>query len=160
MYQQLGCFLVCRTWSLHTYIRRLEGVERAQRRVTPEAPEASAAARRGHAINVIEAKGGGPEQEQSVFLFFLSSCRRDDISPRNDRTVARSAVAAMDFRETEISKMTEGVWATALISETRVATVSSTRNFAKLTSSRDKARARAPFLACRCFSDKWGLSDF
>lgn len=47
LYQQLGCFLVCRTWSLHTYTGRLEGVERAQRRVTPEVPEASAAARRG-----------------------------------------------------------------------------------------------------------------
>lgn len=152
LYQQLGCFLVCRTWSLHTYIGRLEGVERAQRRVTPEAPEANAAARKGAAINVIETEGGEPEQERgksvAVFLFYFLV---EHISPRNDG-LSLAVVAGGLPRNGNLEDDRERVGDGLNKRDTRRDGFQPR----KLTSSsRDKTRA--PFLACRCFSSKWIL---
>lgn len=82
--------------------RSLEGVERAQRRVTPEAPEVSAVARRGDAINLIETR---EVQASGQYCCFFLRC---DILPRDDITVRhparRRCVVPLNFRETEISK--------------------------------------------------------
>lgn len=135
LYQQLGCFLVCRTWSLHTYIGRLEGGGACSTACDTGSAGSEAPRHEGGAHDKRDRDGRGRPRSKSrsvavfPFLFFppLSSRRRRYFTPRRTtrRLDCRSPLLPVDFRETEISRMTESVWATALISETRVATVSS-----------------------------------